>query len=377
LVDVATTPSYFERGQGCRLWDVDGHEYVDFLLGFGAHLLGYAHPEVESAAFEQARLGRVLSLNHPKHIAFIESLLPRFPGAEMGIFLRTGSEATTAALRIARRATGRRRAARCGYHGWHDWCLPCEDFVPDGLQDQVLEFNANDPASLESLFARYPGEVAAVILAPEMVVPHRAETFHHIARLVRKAGAVFIMDEVKTGVRIAPGSVSARVGLVPDIITVSKALGSGFMVAAVLGRRAVMEAGAGMHYSATLHGDAAAMAAALKTLEIVEQNDVRNHVEKLGDILIGGLNAIAQDEGVPARAYGEPLSAMPFLRFEHPDAQVEIGLVRRFYREVLQRGILLHPRHMWFLSAAHSLSDISRTLDATRKSMRAARAELP
>jgi glutamate-1-semialdehyde aminotransferase len=376
LVDTETTPLYFQRAQGCRIWDVDGNEYIDYLLAFGAYLLGYAHPEVEHAAREQAQNGRLLSLNHPRHVEFIEALLPRFPGAEMGVFFRTGSEATTAALRIARRATGRRRVVRCGYHGWHDWCVPREDFVPLGLDEQVLEFSANDPSSLEPIFARHPQEIAAVILAPEMVLPHRPTVFHEVARITRSHGAAFIMDEVKTGVRIDPGSVSARIGLVPDLLTVSKALGSGFMVAAVLGRRAIMEAGNGMHYSGTLHGDTAAMAAALKTLQVVEEQGVRSHVFKLGEILIAGLNTIAEEEGVPARAYGEPLAPMPFLRFEHADAEIQKNMITAFYREVLAQGILLHPRHMWFLSAAHTFQDVARTLEAARLAMRVAREAL-
>ncbi|RYE83705.1 MAG: aminotransferase class III-fold pyridoxal phosphate-dependent enzyme, partial [Myxococcales bacterium] len=148
LVDPATTPMYLERGERGHAWDVDGHEYIDLVMAFGPYLLGYAHPEVDRAAREQGERGRLLSMNHPMHIRFIEELLPRFPGAEMGVFLRTGSDATTAALRIARRATGRRRVARCGYHGWHDWCLPLEDFVPSGLDEQVPEFSAREPATL-------------------------------------------------------------------------------------------------------------------------------------------------------------------------------------------------------------------------------------
>jgi glutamate-1-semialdehyde 2,1-aminomutase len=127
LLDPQTSPMYFDRASGCRVFDVDGNQYIDYLMAFGAYLLGYAHPEVEAAAFAQAQRGRLISLNHPQHVEFIEALLPRFPGMEMGVFFKTGSEATTAALRIARRHTGRRRVARCGYHGWHDWCLPLAD----------------------------------------------------------------------------------------------------------------------------------------------------------------------------------------------------------------------------------------------------------
>lgn len=369
LTDPQTSPMYFERARGCRVIDVDGHEYIDYLMAFGAYLLGYARPEVEDAAYAQARHGRLVSLNHPQHIAFIEALLPRFPGAEMGVFFKTGSEAATAALRVARRHTRRRRILRCGYHGWHDWCLPLEDYVPAGLKDQSLEFSANDPATLEAVFRRYPGEIAAVIIAPEMVLPHAPARFAELLRITHAHGAMFIMDEIKTGLRIAPNSISERVGIVPDLITVSKALGNGFPVAALLGRREVMQAGDGMHYSATFHGDTAAMAAARKTLEIIDAEGAQQHVERLGQRLIDGLNALARSFGIAAEAYGEPLPAMPFFRFLHPNPQVNTHLARTFYQEVLARGVLLHPRHMWFISLAHTPADIEQTLEVCREAL--------
>jgi len=372
LVDVATTPMYFARAKGARIWDVDGNEYIDYLMAFGAIFLGYAREEVERAAFEQAGRGHLLSLNHPLHVDFIEALLPLFPGAEMGIFLRTGSEATTAALRVARKFTGRRRVARCGYHGWHDWCLPLETFVPEGLAGQVPEFNANDPATLEAVLRAYPGEVAAVILAPEMVLPHEPAVFRRLADLTRRAGALFIMDEVKTGLRIAPNSVSERVQVVPDLLTISKALGNGWPVAAVLGRSEVLQVAAGMHYSATFHGDTAAMAAALATLSLIRSLDVQAHVFRLGQALIDVLNALARELSLPAHAFGEPLPPMPFFRFIDPDPVRNAALTRCFFREVLARGVLLHPRHLWFLSAAHTDEDIARTLEAARQAMKVA-----
>jgi glutamate-1-semialdehyde 2,1-aminomutase len=370
LLPAGMAPLYFERGQGCRVWDVDGHEYIDFLMAYGSSLLGYAEPHVEDAARAQARSGRLLSLNDPKHVEFIEALLPRFPGMQMGMFFRTGSEATTAALRVARRATGRRRVARCGYHGWHDWCLPLEDFVPEGLDLQVPEFDANRLETLERIFERYPAEIAAVILAPEMVLPHAAAPFLRIAELCRKHGTVFVLDEVKTGVRIAPNSIAGRVGVVPDLTTLSKALGNGFAVAALLGRRDVMQAAAGMHCSATFHGDTAGMAAALQTLQIVDSCGVQAHVMRLGQILIDGLNETASAAGLPARAYGEPLAPMPFFKFTSPDPALNQAFENTFYSEMLARGVLLHPRHMWFISFAHTVAHIERAIDAASVALR-------
>lgn len=371
LVTPEDSPMYLERGAGCRVWDVDGHEYIDYVMAFGPLLLGYANEEVDRAALEQARRGTLLSMNHPLHVRFIERLVARFPGAEMGAFFKTGSEATTAALRIARRATGRRKVARCGYHGWHDWCLPLERYVPEGLDGQVLEFRADRPDSLKELMGEHA--LAAVIVAPEMVIPGRPEPFHELAALTRAHGAVFVLDEVKTGLRIRPGSFQQWAGVEPDITTLSKALGNGWPVAAAIGTREVMRHGEGMHMSATYHGETTGIAAAMATLDIVDRDDVTGHVWRLGEKLIAGLQAIADRHGVPAQAYGEPLPPMPFLRFGDRAGE---RVRDTFYREVLARGILLHPRHLWFVSAAHSDADIARTLEVADEAMLLAAAEM-
>jgi glutamate-1-semialdehyde 2,1-aminomutase len=259
---------------------------------------------------------------------------------------------------------------RCGYHGWHDWCLPLEDFVPAGLDAQVLEFSASEPATLARRFDEHPGQIAAVILAPEMIPDADAATLGTLMEITRRHGAVFVLDEVKTAFRTAPGSVQQRAGLVPDVTTLSKALGNGWPVAAVIGSRAVMRAGAGMHYSGTLHGDTAAIAAALATLDVLDREPVAAKVWGLGERLIDGLNAIAREFGVAAIAYGEPLPPMPFLKFQSGDVTADALASQRFYEEVLARGVLLHPRHMWFVSDAHSGRDVDRALEVARDAMK-------
>jgi glutamate-1-semialdehyde 2,1-aminomutase len=361
LLTPSTSPMYFERAKGARIWDVDGNEYIDYVLAYGAVLLGYANEEVDSAAFEQVRNGSLLSLNHPMHLRFLETLLPRFAGAEMGVFVKTGSEATTAALRIARRATGRRKVARCGYHGWHDWCLPEDSFVPEGLRDQVFEFSAREPASLQAILDAH--EIAAVIIAPEMMWPPNRQTFVELIEATRRAGAVFVLDEIKTAFRTAPCTLQQRLDIRPDLTTVSKALGNGWPIAAVVGPRELLQHAADMHLSATYHGDTACMAAALATLRIIDQERVADHISRLGSRLIAGLDEAARRHGIAAEAYGEPVAAMPFLRFIDPDPIRNEHVRIAFYSEVFAGGILLHPRHLWFISHAHSDADIARTLD--------------
>jgi glutamate-1-semialdehyde 2,1-aminomutase len=371
LVDRDTTPLYFQSGSGALIRDVDGHEYIDFLMAFGAHLLGYARREVNAAAAEQAQRGGLLSLNHPLHVELLEAVLPSLPGAEMGVFFKTGSEATTAALRMARAHTGRRAVVRAGYHGWHDWCLPLEGYVPRGLDGQVFEFDANDPASLQRVLAQHGRDVAAVILAPEMVLPFEPRIFHELLRLTHAHGALFVMDEVKTGLRIAPGSVCQRIDLSPDLMTVSKALGNGWPIALAAGKRRVLQSAASIHYSATYHGDTVAMAACLETLRIAEAEQTREHIERLGNRLIEGLRALVTEVGVPAEAYAEPLGPMPFFRFKYDDPADNALMTRLFFREVLARGVLLHPRHLWFTCGAHTAEHIDLALLTCRAALQA------
>lgn len=362
LLTAEDSPMYMVRGQGARCWDVDGNEYVDFIGAYGPFLLGYANEVVDRAAWEQLRRGNLLPLNHPLHIEFAERLVARLPGAEMAALFKTGSEATTAALRIARAATGRRRVIRCGYHGWHDWCLPLERFVPERLDQQVLELDPRDLTAFEATMTE-PAGVAAVIVAPEMILPTDPAVFKRLLATTRRHGAVFILDEVKTALRIKPGSFQEHIGLEPDLTTMSKALGNGWPVAAVVGKRDVMQHGAGLHLSATYHGDTAAMAAALATLDFVDTHDVGERVWALGERLIQGLNDAAKRHHIDAVAFGEPLPPMPFLKFTAADPAVNEAVKTAFYREMLARGVLLHPRHLWFVSYAHSREDIEQTLE--------------
>jgi glutamate-1-semialdehyde aminotransferase len=195
--------------------------------------------------------------------------------------------------------------------------------------------------------------------------------------VARRHGAVFLMDEVKTGFRAPGGSMQAYYGMSPDMTTVSKALGNGWAVAAVLGTRAVMDAAAGMHVSATYHGDTTAMAAALATLEIMDREKAADHVDLLGIRLIDGLNAAAVRHRCPAVAYGEPVPAMPFLRFGHADGARNDALKHRIYAHAFSAGVLLHPRHLWFICTAHSEADIDRAVAVMEEAMALTAREAP
>ncbi|MGK4005233.1 aminotransferase class III-fold pyridoxal phosphate-dependent enzyme [Sorangium sp. So ce1036] len=230
------------------------------------------------------------------------------------------------------------------------------------------------PEGLSALLTRRAGEIAAVILAPEMVLPLTRDAVASMLDAAHRHGALFILDEVKTGFRTRAGSVQQYLGIEPDLSTLSKALGNGWPISAVIGKREVMQAGEGLPLSATYHGETAAMAAALMTLEIIDRERAQDHVWHLGERLIDGLNALAARHRLPARAYAEPIPPMPFLAFTHPDDAVADRLRTTFYGEMFGRGVLLHPRHLWYITRAHTTADIDATLDAADEAMAIARA---
>jgi glutamate-1-semialdehyde aminotransferase len=198
-----------------------------------------------------------------------------------------------------------------------------------------------------------------------------------VMEAARRHGALFILDEVKTGLRAPGGSMQALYGVAPDMTTLSKALGNGWPVGAVIGPRAVMAHASGMHLSATYHGDTAAMAAAIATLRVSERDGAQEAVWALGQRLIEGLEEAARRNRFPAEAYGEPIPPMPFLRFTHPDPERNERLKELVHARVMAEGILLHPRHMWFVSAAHSAADIDRVVEAVDAAMHAVTVRWP
>nr|WP_316204416.1 aminotransferase class III-fold pyridoxal phosphate-dependent enzyme [Bradyrhizobium sp. SZCCHNS3051] len=368
-------PLFFARGKGCVITDVDGRTYRDFGMALGPAILGYADDSVDAAVAACLADANVLTLNTPLPTRFAEAVLAWLPAAEMALPFKSGSDATTAALRIARRYTGRRKVAVAGYVGWHDWCLAGADYVPVLEDGQVLRFDANAPDTLECAL-RYGGnDVAAVILAAEEVRGASRQTFVELMELAHRWGAVFILDEIKTGIRTVPGTLQQRLGLAPDLTTLSKALGNGYSVAAVAGRREVMSAADGLHLSGTFHCEAVGLTAALATLQRLSDRAILHQIWKLGERMIDGLNVICQARGVPAFAAAEPLPPMPMLRFAGWPEHRLAPLRERFFEELYRHGVLCNPRHVWFISAAHTAADINAALDAAEQSMNAAMRE--
>jgi len=365
------SPVYMVKGKGARCWDVDGNEFIDYTLSLGPIILGYAYPRVNEAVTEALKNGVVFTNNHPIQNELAEKMRKLVPSAEMSTFFKSGSDATSAAVRIARAYTGREKVARCGYHGWHDWCCPDVKGVPKILNGYVFGFDGNNLETLERIFKEHPSEIACVIIAPETVNPAKMrETLLTIQKLAHENGTVFILDEVKTGFRIALGGVQEYVGVTPDMTTVSKAMANGFTLSAVLGKKEIMETATQTHISATFNGEFISLVAAFTTIQELEDRQGTKHIWRMGEKLLKGLNDVINDAGVNAEAISEPYPPMPIVRFKDEDERIREAHELLWFRQAIGRGILVCS-HVWFISLSHGDEEIDTTIEALGESFKA------
>lgn len=374
------SPVYAERAKGARFWDVDGNEYIDWVSGIGAIILGYCDPVVDEAVREQLSRGTMYSINHELEIELAEELCRTIPSAEMVRYAKCGGEACAIAIRIARGATGRDKIFFCGYHGWHDWYLAANLSaeanlnshlfpgiepigVPKALADTVFPFAYGDLAALGELFDRHRGEVAAVIMEPlrsELPPPGYLEG---VQRLAREHGAVLIFDEVSSGFRIRLGGVQEFVGVMPDMTVLAKAISNGYPMAAVVGKRDVMEHAARMFISSTYWSDTIGLRAALTTIRELRARDVPGELEWFGTELQRRLNAVAAETGLAVRCGG--LSVHPHLHFVTDDAALKPKLATLYVQEMAKRGCHGYPA--FYLNAAQGEAELDQTVAAARE----------
>lgn len=357
-------PIFLQRGKGCRVWDVDGNEYIDYVQGLLPNILGYAHDEVNSAVAAQLAEGHSFSLPHPLEVQLAERLTRLIPCAEMVRFGKNGSDATSGAVRAARAFTGRDRIACCGYHGWQDWYIGSTTRnagVPKAVRDLTHPFSYNDLGSLEKLFAEYPGEFAAVIMEPVNFVEPGPGFLQSVVELAHKHGTLLIFDEICVGFHFGLGGAQKLYGVTPDLACFGKAMGNGFPISCVLGRADIMRTFDEIFYSFTFAGEVGSMVAAMKVLDILEQTDALARIESNGLMLQEGINAMAKEAGLGQHisAVGRPQWSL--LKFSDQNGAASPLLKNLFQQEAVKRGVLLLATHN--LTAAHDRQAIHQTLE--------------
>jgi len=364
-------PLYASRGAGAYVWDVDGNRYIDYVLGYGTVILGHADADVNRAAAAELSSGVNLSpLWRPKQVELAEMLTSIVPGAELAFMMRTGSDATTGALRLARVFTGRQKVVRWGYNGWHDWCAGSSEGIPDSTRDDTLTFDYNDPVGVRSLFDKEPDRIACVLMMPFELEAPQADFLHVVRRIAHDHGALFILDDMRAGFRMALGGSQEYFGVQADLATFSKALANGYPISAITGRADIMRCMRRTQMVSTYFANSAEMAAAVATITKLRDSDAIAHVWRIGEQLQDGLRALSREFDVPMEVLGYP--PCPWLRFSAADDVVRSATKVAFYKEVTARGVLFHPDHHWFVSASHTSDDIADTLEACRHGLRAA-----
>jgi glutamate-1-semialdehyde aminotransferase len=363
-------PFFLAGGSGAYVTDVDGNTYLDMLLGYGPMILGHACKEVDGAVAKRINAGFCLNLPQPVQVELAEQLVALVPSAEQAMFFKTGSDATSAAIRLARAHSGRDKVLRCGYHGWHDWCLVDDPGVPQAITDSILQFAYNQPDQLEGLLRRHRGEVAAIIMTPvghdfdaQIEVP--APGFLQSARaLADQYEAVLIFDEVRTGFRLRVGGAQELYGVTPDLTALGKAMSNGYPVSALVGRRDIMMAAQSTFISSTYFPNGLSMAAAVAALDILQRENVLEQVEATGRAIEAGLQSIVAETALPVTL--SPYPQMPFLYFDDSLEADQDARRDRFYGALAQRGVFAHPRHHGFLSWRHGSQEVERFLDTVR-----------
>jgi len=359
------TPARMTRASGCRVWDEDGREYVDYVMALGAVGLGYGHPEVNRAAEGAIAGGVVGPLPPVVEEELAEALSEQIPWLEHVRFLKTGAEAVAAAVRLARVATARDEVLGCGYHGWLDWCQGATEGVPAAVRGLFAELPFNDVAAGRELIRARAPRLAAVVVEPVIVAEPTREWLQMLRVETERAGAVLIFDEIKTAFRLAIGGAVARYGLdpAPDLVVIGKALANGFPLAAVGGRRDVMAAANRTWISSTLATEGVALAAARATLAVYARDNVCDQLHRIGTRLLHGLHEVQRTHSNVVTGVAG-IAEMCFLHYATEE------LSRAAAQRAAQRGLLFKRTAYNFVSLAHDEGTVDRTLDMLHESLR-------
>ncbi len=355
------SPFFIERGLGSKVWDVDGNEYIDFISGLAAITLGYNDPDVNAAVKAQLQKGSIFSLAHRLEIEVAEKIVEMVPCAEMVRFGKNGSDATSGSIRLARAYTGRENIAACGYHGWQDWYIGSttrNKGVPKAVQGLTHTFKYNDLQSLETIFKKKPGQIAAVIMEPVCVEEPQDYFLERVKSLAHKNGALLIFDETITGFRLAKGGAQELYKVIPDIATFGKGLANGFPLSALAGKKEIMEMMEEIFFSFTFGGETLSLAASLATLKKLQTEPVIEHLYSLGQMIVEQVTELIKkyDMNEYLAIRGNP--TMPLLIFRDTPKYSQPQLKTLFMQEAFARGILTIGTNT--LSYAHSKKDIEK-----------------
>jgi glutamate-1-semialdehyde aminotransferase len=363
-------PIFLEYGKGCRLTDVDGNEYIDFLCGYGPIILGYREEEVDEAVTRQIKdKGFCFTLTQRYQNQLAKKLRELVPSSEMSIFLKTGSDATTASIRIARAYTNRIKVMRCGYHGWHDWCVEMKGGIPEKFYEDVHEFHYNHLDQLKDLMARYGDQTAAIIMTPfghalhQKMEEPKPGFLEGVREIATRYGAILVFDEVRTCFRLRMGGAQELYGVTPDLTVLGKGMANGYAISVVTGKTDVMMTAAQkLFISSTFFPNSDGYVAALKTIEILERDNVLDKIWEKGGRFLKKVQSIISKYDVGAELSG--VAPMFFITFKKDKAQTHRARRDDFYTQLIRRGIFFTPHHHGYICYRHTEQDLDITAKA-------------
>lgn len=371
-------PAYFKKAKGCKVWDLDGKEYLDMsYMGIGANPLGYCDPDVNAAVKKVIEDGSQSTLNPPEEVELAELLIKLHPWADMARFSRCGGEAMAIAVRIARAHTKKDKVLFSGYHGWHDWYLAANlsddkaldgqllpglepAGVPRGLKGTALPFEYNDTDKFLDLAKKHKGEIAAIVIEPIRSAEPDPEFVKTIAKVAREQNIVLIVDEVTAGFRLTNGGAHLLYGIKPDIAVFAKAMSSGYPMAAIIGKGSVMSSAQDTFISSTYWTERIGPVAALATIKKIKSKNITKYLAKAGQKVKAGWHKLADKHNLNIHVDGADPIAHFSVEYKNPLVPKTI-----YTQLMLKEGFL--ATNAYYASYAHKTEDINKYLKATDK----------
>ena len=358
-------PIYLNEGNGCRVRDVDGNEYIDYIMALGPVNLGYAYSRVNEAVKEQLEKMTISNLLNPLEVELAEEIIQAVPCAEMVRFMKSGAEATSACVRIARAYTRREKIVHCGYHGWHDTFTAASSNsagVPQALKGLIKSFAYNDLASLRKILDEEGEQVACIIMEPR--TPPTDGFLEGVRDLADRYGAVLVFDEIVTGFRLGMGGAQEYYGVTPDLAAFAKGISNGLPLSAFVGKREVMQVAKDLLISTTYGGEAVSLAAGLATIRELREKNVFQHTWSMGQKLMEGWAEIGRSLNLNIGSTGLAPIHAPFMDMGSPELTRDAWTF--FLQESAKRGVLFRRGGLNFISFSHKEEDIDYTLEVCR-----------
>ena len=364
-------PAFIDHGLGSHVWDVDGNEYVDFVLALGPITLGHNDTAINAAIVNQLEKGIIFSLPATLEVELAEKLAEIIPCAEMVRFVKNGSDATTVAIRLARAYSGKDLVLSCGYHGMQDWYIGSTENnlgVPDCVRKMIKTFPYNNLDALEKLISEYKKQIAAIIMEPVRVEEPEEGYLQGVRMLADKHGIVLIFDEVVTGFRLALAGAQGYYGVIPDIAAYGKGMGNGMPISAVVGKEDIMKlADNGAFISLTFGGEALSLAAGLATITELKKRNVFSHTRKLGLQLKEGAQKLVSDYDLNEIVTVKGTTVMPGLFFNSCSGYSANDVMALFQQETFLGGVFFLGVN--YLCASHTDADITQALESYRSAL--------